>query len=215
MAKHNTNTWPGIFEYLIGRKPEKTVWTTDDIGDFNRIYGHFMLMIDADTPDDSLFDPRKYAECFAYTHTKKTGADNRRLASALKSYRLFVTWKELVKKGIECVVSDPTKENAMKMKLTEPNPTKKKAGKKTWADVLSDNPNDMMNSSHSRSSDQAVRHPDGRVRHRQEPHGAQARLYDLPQYAVAARYGKEEAHRKLLHGSGQAQLARLNGLAGV
>ena len=37
------------------------------------------------------------------------------------------------------------KSEVMKMKLTEPNPTKKKAGKKTWADVLSDNPNDMMN----------------------------------------------------------------------
>ena len=37
------------------------------------------------------------------------------------------------------------KSEVMKMKLTEPNPAKRNAGKKTWADVLSDNPNDMMN----------------------------------------------------------------------
>ena len=100
MGMHNTNTWPGIFEYLIGKKPEKPVWTTDDTSEFNRVYGQFMLMIDADTPDDSLFNPQKYAECYAYTHTKTTGSDNRRLASALKSYRLFLSWKELTNKGI-------------------------------------------------------------------------------------------------------------------
>ena len=40
---------------------------------------------------------------------------------------------------------DLIKEKAMKMKLATPDATRKNAGKKTWADVLSDNPNDMMN----------------------------------------------------------------------
>ena len=40
---------------------------------------------------------------------------------------------------------DLIKERFMKMKLVMPDQTQKKAGKKTWKDVLSDNPNNLMN----------------------------------------------------------------------
>lgn len=99
----------------------------------------------SDSPGDGTPTVSAYEECKAkqqliLVRMREMGIGRSANDSAAADYLTVNAFLWFVTENEQSIKSE-----VMKMKLTYPNPTKKNAGKKTWADVLSDNPNDMMN----------------------------------------------------------------------
>lgn len=98
----------------------------------------------SDSPGDGTPTVSAYEECKAkqqliLVRMREMGIGRSANDSAAADYLTVNAFLWFVTENEQSIKSE-----VMKMKLTYPNPTKKNAGKKTWADVLSDNPNDMM-----------------------------------------------------------------------
>ena len=88
-----------MYEYLLGTRPEKPVFSIGTREEFERIYGKFACIFEVDAPSD--VDAEKHAECFKYTKGKRDAGfltDHGNLSAAFNAYRKFLEWREAQKK---------------------------------------------------------------------------------------------------------------------